>query len=162
MVGAKWRTEHVETAHFYTNKDMDKLLSETELTVTHELGNGWIFLPFKREILTHIYMVKIWIVLEGGDRQKAMKRLRVPPLGERKSDMTTLKVGFFTGAFVCLFVTMVISAIFYSRNDDWRIVFRLYRAPMLIALFIFFMGLNVQVLLHTFYLRCWLEFFLKR
>lgn len=46
---------------------------------------------------------------EGGDRQKAMKRLRVPPLGERKSDLTTLKVGFFTGAFVCLFVTMVVS-----------------------------------------------------
>jgi SPX domain protein involved in polyphosphate accumulation len=36
--GAKWRTEHVEQAHFYTNKDIDKLLSETEATVTHELG----------------------------------------------------------------------------------------------------------------------------
>lgn len=36
--GARWREAHVETAHFYTNKDMDKLLSETELTVTHELG----------------------------------------------------------------------------------------------------------------------------
>lgn len=116
--GARWREAHVETAHFYTNKDMDKLLSETELTVTHEL--------------------------EGGDRQKAMKRLRVPPLGERKSDMTTLKVGFFTGAFVCLFATMVISAIFHRGQDDWRIIFRLYRGPMLIALFIFFMGLNVQ------------------
>jgi len=41
VVGAKWRTEHVETAHFYTNKDIDKLLSETELTVTHELGT-WL------------------------------------------------------------------------------------------------------------------------
>ena len=48
---------------------------------------------------------------EGGDRQKAMKRLRVPPLGERKSDLTTLKVGFFTGAFVCLFVTVIVSGI---------------------------------------------------
>lgn len=36
--GAKWRSDHVETAHFYTNKDIDKLLSETESTVTHELG----------------------------------------------------------------------------------------------------------------------------
>ncbi|KAI9556155.1 Xenotropic and polytropic retrovirus receptor 1-like protein [Daphnia sinensis] len=117
--GAKWRTEHVEQAHFYTNKDIDKLLSETEATVTHEL--------------------------EGGDRQKAMKRLRVPPLGERKSDLTTLKVGFFTGAFVCLFVTMVVSAIFHnSQENNWRIIVRLYRGPMLIALFLFFMGLNVQ------------------
>lgn len=45
-----------------------------------------------------------------------MKRLRVPPLGERKSDLTTLKVGFFTGAFVCLFVTMVVSGIYISYN----------------------------------------------
>lgn len=36
--GARWRAEHVEQAHFYTNKDIDKLLSETEATVTHELG----------------------------------------------------------------------------------------------------------------------------
>jgi len=119
VAGTKWRTEHVETAHFYTNKEIDKLLSETEQTVTHEL--------------------------EGGDRQKAMKRLRVPPLGERKSDLTTLKVGFFTGAFVCLFVTMVVSGIFqYSEDNNWRIIVRLYRAPMMIALFLFFMGLNVQ------------------
>lgn len=55
------------------------------------------------------------------------------------------QVGFFTGAFVCLFATMVISAIFHRGQDDWRIIFRLYRGPMLIALFIFFMGLNVQV-----------------
>jgi hypothetical protein len=57
---------------------------------------------------------------EGGDRQKAMKRLRVPPLGERKSDLTTLKVGFFTGAFVCLFVTMVVSG---KRNVSYKLRF---------------------------------------
>ena len=100
-----------------------------------------------------------------------MKRLRVPPLGERKSDLTTLKVGFFTGAFVCLFVTMVVSgitiqlplvnpeqlkcmhlifdcfvAIFHdSSENNWRIIVRLYRGPMLIALFLFFIGLNVKV-----------------
>lgn len=41
--GAKWRTEQVEQAHFYTNKDIDKLLSETEATVTHELGTYVVF-----------------------------------------------------------------------------------------------------------------------
>ena len=30
--------------------------------------------------------------LEGGDRQKAMKRLRVPPLGDKQSPWTTFKV----------------------------------------------------------------------
>lgn len=53
--GARWRQEHVETSHFFVNKDIDRIIHETEAAVTTEL--------------------------EGGDRQRAMKRLRVPPLG---------------------------------------------------------------------------------
>ena len=53
--GLKWHKEHVESAYFYTTKDIDKLIQQTEGVVINEL--------------------------EGGDRQKAMKRLRVPPLG---------------------------------------------------------------------------------
>ena len=64
--GAKWRVEKVETAHFYTNKSIEKLIQETEGLVTSDL--------------------------EGGDRQKAMKRLRVPPLGESQSPWITFKV----------------------------------------------------------------------
>ncbi len=65
--GAKWRAEHVDSAHFYTNKAIDKLIQETEGTFISEL--------------------------EGGDRQRAMKRLRVPPLGDQQSPWTTFKVG---------------------------------------------------------------------
>ncbi|KAJ6651724.1 hypothetical protein lerEdw1_020678, partial [Lerista edwardsae] len=53
--GADWRVAHVEVAPFYTCKKINQLISETETVVTNEL--------------------------EDGDRQKAMKRLRVPPLG---------------------------------------------------------------------------------
>ncbi|GLD47739.1 xenotropic and polytropic retrovirus receptor 1 homolog, partial [Lates japonicus] len=53
--GADWRVAHVEVAPFYTCMKITQLISETEALVTTEL--------------------------EGGDRQKAMKRLRVPPLG---------------------------------------------------------------------------------
>lgn len=81
--GAKWRQEHVETSHFYTNKDIDKLINDTESTVTNEL--------------------------EGGDRQKAMKRLRVPPLGEQQSPWTTFKVGLFSGSFIVLLIAVVLS-----------------------------------------------------
>ncbi|CAG5082029.1 Similar to Xpr1: Xenotropic and polytropic retrovirus receptor 1 (Mus musculus) [Cotesia congregata] len=63
--GCKWRVECVETSHFYTSKDIDKLIHDTEANVTNEL--------------------------EGGDRQRAMKRLRVPPLGEHQSPWTTFK-----------------------------------------------------------------------
>jgi len=86
--GAKWRQEQVEISHFYTNKDILRLINETEHTVTHDL--------------------------EFGDRQKAMKRLRVPPLGETQSPWTTFKVGLYLG---CLIVLLV--AIFISGECTW-------------------------------------------
>lgn len=81
--GARWRQEHVETSHFFLSKDIDRIISETENAVTTSL--------------------------EGGDRQKAMKRLRVPPLGEQQSPWTTFKVGLFSGCFIVLFITVVLS-----------------------------------------------------
>ncbi|CAB3379040.1 Hypothetical predicted protein [Cloeon dipterum] len=115
--GAKWRAEHVETSHFYTNKDIDRLIKETESTVTNEM--------------------------ESGNRQRAMKRLRVPPLGEQQSPWTTFKLGLFSGAFGILFVTAILSIILGSPRDDWSTIFQLYRGPFLLILFIFLMGVNV-------------------
>ena len=40
--------------------------------------------------------------LEGGDRGKAMQRLRVPPLNEQASHSTFFLLGFFLGCFVVL------------------------------------------------------------
>lgn len=88
--GAKWRTEHVETTHFFTNKDIDRMIQETELVVTQSL--------------------------EGGDRQRAMKRLRVPPLGEKQSPWTTFKVGLFSGCFIVLFISVVLSGKILSNQ----------------------------------------------
>ncbi|XP_063369071.1 solute carrier family 53 member 1 [Cydia amplana] len=116
--GAQWRAEHVETSHFYTNKDIDRLISDTEATVTNEL--------------------------EGGDRQKAMKKLRVPPLGEQQSPWTTFKVGLFSGSFIVLFITVVLSALFHEGGtDNFKTAFRLYRGPFLLVEFIFLIGINV-------------------
>ncbi|XP_076635926.1 solute carrier family 53 member 1 [Colletes latitarsis] len=115
--GSKWRVECVETAHFYTSKDIDKLIQETETTVTNDL--------------------------EGGDRQRAMKRLRVPPLGEHQSPWTTFKVGLFSGSFIILFVAVVLSAIFHEGGENLKIAFRLYRGPLLIIEFLFLIGVNV-------------------
>ncbi|KAL7015032.1 hypothetical protein ACKWTF_016251 [Chironomus riparius] len=116
--GAKWRQDHVELAHFYTNKDIDRLITETENVVTLEI--------------------------EAGDRQKAMKRLRVPPLGEQQSPWTTFKVGLFSGAFVVLVVSVAIAALFKKPPEDtWRSALRLYRAPFLFIEFLFLWSLNV-------------------
>uniref|UniRef100_A0A7N8XBC1 Xenotropic and polytropic retrovirus receptor 1 homolog n=1 Tax=Mastacembelus armatus TaxID=205130 RepID=A0A7N8XBC1_9TELE len=73
--GADWRVAHVEVAPFYTCKKITQLISETEALVTTEL--------------------------EGGDRQKAMKRLRVPPLGAAQPApaWTTFRVGLYFNCF---------------------------------------------------------------
>ncbi|KAG4072934.1 hypothetical protein HA402_006614 [Bradysia odoriphaga] len=116
--GAKWRKEHVETSHFFINKDIDRIINETETAVTTEL--------------------------EGGDRQRAMKRLRVPPLGEQQSPWTTFKVGLFSGSFIVLFIAVVLAAIFHEISaENLKVAFRLYRAPLLIIEFIFLIGINV-------------------
>ncbi|KAJ8981456.1 hypothetical protein NQ317_000132 [Molorchus minor] len=118
-LGVKWRQEYVETSHFFTNRDIDKLIHDTENLVTNEL--------------------------ELGDRQKAMKRLRnVPPLGEKQSPWTTFKVGLFSGSFVVLLIAVVLSAIFHEGStDNLKIAFRLYRGPLLIVEFLFLIGVNV-------------------
>lgn len=48
--GAKWRDDKVETAGFHTNKDIDKLISETESTVTMELECG------NRSVVLHYHL----------------------------------------------------------------------------------------------------------
>jgi xenotropic and polytropic retrovirus receptor 1 len=124
--GFKWNKDKVENSHFFTNRDIDKIIHDTENTVTTEL--------------------------EEGDRQKAMKRLRVPPLGEQQSPWTTFKVGLFSGGFIVLFIAVILSTIFYVDDDDnentsnlktLQIAFRLYRAPFLLVLFIFLIGINI-------------------
>ncbi|XP_022905040.1 solute carrier family 53 member 1 [Onthophagus taurus] len=116
-VGARWRVNHVENSHFYMNKDIDRIIRETESTVTQ--------------------------YIEGGDRQRAMKRLRVPPLGEKQSPWITFKVGLFTGSFTILLVTVILSGIFRQGKDDWRVACRLYRGPLLIILSMFLWGVNI-------------------
>ncbi|KAH1004031.1 hypothetical protein HUJ04_003845 [Dendroctonus ponderosae] len=116
-VGMRWRIENVENSHFYTNKDIDRLIRETEATFTQDL--------------------------ESGDRQRAMKRLRVPPLGEQQSPWTTFKVGLFSGGFIVLIAAVILSGVFHSPKEDWRIVTRLYRGPLLIIEFLFLWGINI-------------------
>jgi hypothetical protein len=115
--GVKWRQEHVDVAPFYANKNIGTLIDDTENVFTSEL--------------------------EAGDRQKAMKRLRVPPLNDHQSPWVTFKVGFFSGAFVVLLVTVILTGMTRQASDDWKLVFRLYRGTFLICIFLFLIGINV-------------------
>ncbi|CAG0898548.1 unnamed protein product [Darwinula stevensoni] len=64
--GACWYMGHVEPSHFHTNRDINRIISETEIVVIQEL--------------------------EGGNRDSALKWLRVPSLGEHRSPWITFKV----------------------------------------------------------------------
>ncbi|XP_013874028.1 xenotropic and polytropic retrovirus receptor 1 homolog [Austrofundulus limnaeus] len=116
--GADWRVGRVEVAPFYTCKKITQLISETEALVTTEL--------------------------EGGDRQKAMKRLRVPPLGAAQPApaWTTFRVGLYCGVFLVLVVTVVIAGAVTTRSSEvWPMV-RIYRGGFLIIEFLFLLGIN--------------------
>uniref|UniRef100_A0A8C8HE46 Xenotropic and polytropic retrovirus receptor 1 n=1 Tax=Oncorhynchus tshawytscha TaxID=74940 RepID=A0A8C8HE46_ONCTS len=116
--GADWRVAHVEVAPFYTCKKITQLISETEALVTQEL--------------------------EGGDRQRAMKRLRVPPLGAAQPApaWTTFRVGLYCGVFLVLMVTVVITAVVVIENANvWPLV-RIYRGGFLLIEFLFLLGIN--------------------
>ncbi|XP_064189351.1 xenotropic and polytropic retrovirus receptor 1a [Anguilla rostrata] len=122
--GADWRVAHVEVAPFYTCKKITQLISETEALVTTEL--------------------------EGGDRQKAMKRLRVPPLGAAQPApaWTTFRVGLFCGVFMVLAVSFILRGAVLTqlgdpeyRNNVWPLV-RVYRGGFLLIEFLFLLGIN--------------------
>ncbi|XP_019734714.1 xenotropic and polytropic retrovirus receptor 1-like isoform X3 [Hippocampus comes] len=116
--GAYWRVAHVEVAPFYTCKKITQLISETEALVTTEL--------------------------EGGDRQKAMKRLRVPPLGAAQPApaWTTFRVGLYCGVFLVLLVTVIITgAVMFPIADVWPMI-RIYRGGFLLIEFLFLLGIN--------------------
>lgn len=116
--GAIWRQANVETAPFYISKEVDHLIKETENVFTQHL--------------------------ESGDRQKAMKRLRVPPLGEKQNPWTTFRVGFFAGLFVVLVVAAIAAAILTAdyHSKEWQSALRMYRGTFLVFLFIFLLGVN--------------------
>ncbi|XP_039339334.1 xenotropic and polytropic retrovirus receptor 1 isoform X3 [Mauremys reevesii] len=116
--GADWRVAHVEVAPFYTCKKINQLISETETVVTNEL--------------------------EDGDRQKAMKRLRVPPLGAAQPApaWTTFRVGLFCGIFIVLNITIILSGVFFIDGPKvWPLV-RIYRGGFLLIEFLFLLGIN--------------------
>uniref|UniRef100_A0AAY4A9I9 Xenotropic and polytropic retrovirus receptor 1 n=1 Tax=Denticeps clupeoides TaxID=299321 RepID=A0AAY4A9I9_9TELE len=119
--GADWRVAHVEVAPFYTCKKITQLISETETVVTSEL--------------------------EEGDRQRAMKRLRVPPLGAAQPApaWTTFRVGLYCGVFIVLLVTVIITGIVMllpnKRYNVWPLV-RIYRGGFLLIEFLFLLGIN--------------------
>uniref|UniRef100_A0A674M9M1 Xenotropic and polytropic retrovirus receptor 1b n=1 Tax=Takifugu rubripes TaxID=31033 RepID=A0A674M9M1_TAKRU len=115
--GADWRVAHVEVAPFYTCKKITQLISETEALVTTEL--------------------------EGGDRQRAMKRLRVPPLGAAQPApaWTTFRVGD-NNNYNIIIIIIIIAVVKYLQHEDVWPMIRIYRGGFLLIEFLFLLGIN--------------------
>ncbi|XP_071802189.1 xenotropic and polytropic retrovirus receptor 1 homolog [Asterias amurensis] len=114
--GVEFRESKVESAPFYTSKQIDNLILETETSYINDL--------------------------EEGNRQKAMNKLRVPPLGAKSTNWTTFRMGLFTGIFVVLIVLIILAGIFIPIKEDFWPAVKMYRGMFLIILIIFLLGLN--------------------
>ncbi|CAF1264840.1 unnamed protein product [Rotaria sordida] len=114
--GNEWRKLHIDTATFYTSTAVTELIRDVE---------------------------KIYIdELESGDRSRAMKRLRVPPLEEKQSSIVTFRI-------ICVLLPMIIILIVVLNKSQsgialaWREALHLYRSSFLIIFQIILASINI-------------------
>lgn len=145
--GVKYRVLTVEVSRFYKNKSIDKLITDTETIAIEDL--------------------------EAGNRGKAMKRLRVPPLTEKQKTEPAFFWGLFTGMWLILFFIIVVllkikepskvgefcstpgTLAFNTSNNDslqrnfgripqsWDPAVRMYRGFLIILILFGLLGINV-------------------
>ncbi|CDW59643.1 Xenotropic and polytropic retrovirus receptor 1 [Trichuris trichiura] len=116
--GNEWRQQNVECSPFFLDKEIDRLIELTEHAVTEKL--------------------------EQGDRQAAMKRLRVLPFSEQQHAWTTFRLGFFMGSFLVLLSLIVLTLVFMPLDSEPRwVAIRLFRGFLILFAQIFLMGVNM-------------------
>lgn len=117
--GLEWRAANVVQAPFANDTKINDLIEKTE---------------------------EIFINLEGGDRSKAMNRLRVLPITEQQSPWTTFFLGLYLGMFAILTLVIIWSKAYRILPGDppWVWV-RLFRGFLIFYLNIFLIGCNMYV-----------------
>ncbi|XP_071499190.1 xenotropic and polytropic retrovirus receptor 1 homolog [Diadema antillarum] len=114
--GDHFHVNRVQNSPFHTAKQINNIIRDTETLYINEL--------------------------EAGNRQKAMSKLRVPPLGAKNINWTTFRVGLYLGIFTVLcFVAAVAGILIDSKVDNMPAV-HMYRGMFLIILMIFLLGIN--------------------
>uniref|UniRef100_A0A5S6QI55 EXS domain-containing protein n=1 Tax=Trichuris muris TaxID=70415 RepID=A0A5S6QI55_TRIMR len=116
--GNEWRQLNVESSPFFLDKEIDRLIELTENAFTEKL--------------------------EQGDRQAAMKRLRVLPFSEQQHAWTTFRLGFYMGCFLVLLSLIVLTLVFMPLDNEPRwVAIRLFRGFLILFAQIFLMGVNM-------------------
>ncbi|XP_058806057.1 solute carrier family 53 member 1-like isoform X2 [Phymastichus coffea] len=115
--GSAWRVERVDRAQFYSSEQVEKLIQDTEATVTD--------------------------VLTGNDRRRAVQMLKVPSDNQRQGFWLAFRIGMFAASFVLLSTAVVLSILSCNGNDNLQVAFKLYRGPLLTLQLLFLFGINV-------------------
>ncbi|KAM8719781.1 hypothetical protein ACLKA7_005928 [Drosophila subpalustris] len=116
--GAAWMEQHVTNAAFTDQRPMQRMIVEVEELYIHYLA--------------------------GGDRARAMTKLRVPPLGEPTPPRMVFRAGLALGMFIMLACAALFS--YFRRppiTGNIEAFMRLYRGPFTWVIFNFFMAANV-------------------
>ncbi|KAM7535586.1 hypothetical protein Aperf_G00000096217 [Anoplocephala perfoliata] len=114
--GLEWYRDVISGEPFHTDDSVDLMITEVEDSFTK---------------------------LEGGDRQKAMKRLRVPPLAAQASGKSIFRFGLFLGIFLAELVSIVLVGVFTKVPRFSFPAFRLFRGSFLVIYYICMIGVNV-------------------
>lgn len=122
--GRKFYQEHVQTADFYNDlQTIDHLIEGVE----------------------HVYTLHF----ENGNRRKAIKKLQVPSdVYKPSSPMLDFRVGYELGMFAILFILVLLVGYLSDTGYDWRTVFRLYRSPLILIIFLFQSGISIVIWKH--------------
>lgn len=123
-LGRKFYQEHVQTADFYNDlQTIDHLIEGVE----------------------HVYTLHF----ENGNRRKAIKKLQVPSnVYKPSSPMLDFRVGYELGMFAVLFILVLLVGYLSDTGYDWRTVFRLYRSPLVLIIFLFQAGISIVIWKH--------------
>lgn len=123
-LGRKFYQEHVQTADFYNNlQEIDLLIEKVE----------------------HVYTLHF----SNGHRRKAIEDLQVPAnIYKRSSPILDFRVGAELGTFLTLFIVVISIGFLINTEYDWRTVFRLYRSPLVLIIFLFQMGISIIIWKH--------------
>lgn len=123
-LGRQFFTEHVQQSEFYSNlQTIDRFI----------------------EGLEHLYTLHF----ENGNRSKAIEKLQVPTnVYKPFTSSIDFRVGLEIGALAILFMTVLVTGFVVENAYDWRIVFRLYRSPLLLVIFLFQSGISIMIWKH--------------
>jgi hypothetical protein len=123
-LGRKFYEEHVQTADFYNDlQAIDHLIESVE----------------------HIYTLHF----ENGNRRRAIEKLQVPTCVYKPySGKLNFRVGYEFGIFTVLSILVVLVGLLSDTGYDWRTVFRLYRSPLMLTIFLFQTGISIVIWKH--------------